>query len=174
MAASEIILELNDVNQLLVSRNSVFYGKRMLNPDAEELIIEEAGLASRKDHIHLRIHFRKNEIHNKEEISSAIRQHFSYRGKKSRLQLKKTLNLGWRSLLTSIGFFGLLVSLTIVIIKLFPEGTVSLTIRELLIIGGWVALWRPIDLLLYEWRPFQREVKLFRKIEQCKVDVVAG
>ena len=82
MAASEIILELNDVDQLLVSRNSVFYGKRMLNPDAEELIIEEAGMASRKDHIHLRIHFRKNEIHSKDDISDAIRQHFNYRRKK--------------------------------------------------------------------------------------------
>ena len=174
MAASEIILELNDVDQLLVSRDSLFYGKRMLNSEAEEFIIEEAAMASRKDHIHLRIHLRKNEISSKDEILTAIRQHFNYRQKKSRRQLKKVLQLGWRSLLTSILFFGLLVSLTFVIIKLFPEGTVSLTIRELLIIGGWVALWRPIDLLLYEWRPILREVKLFRKIEQCKVDVVSG
>jgi hypothetical protein len=174
VAASEIILELNDADQLLVSRDSLFYGKRMLNADAEEFIIEEAAMTSPKDDIHLRIHFRKNEISRKDEISIAIRQHFNYRRKKSRRQLKKTLDLGWRSLLMSIVFFGLLVLLTFVIMKLFPEGTVSLTLRELLIIGGWVALWRPIDLLLYEWRPFLREVHLFRKIEQCKVDVVAG
>lgn len=174
MAASEIILELDNADQLLVSRNSLFYGKRMLNADADELIIEEAGMAPRNDQIHLKIHFRKNEISRKDEISMAIRQHFSYRRKKSEQQLKQVLRLGWRSLLTSIIFFSLVVFLTFVIIKLFPDGRLSLSVREILIICAWVALWRPIDLLLYEWRPLRREANLFRKLEQCKVDVVAG
>ena len=80
--------------------------------------------------------------------------------------------LGLESLLMSIVFLGLLVSLTLLIIKLLPEGGLSLTFREILIILGWVALWRPADLLLYEWRPFKREVNLFRKLGQCKVEIV--
>ena len=71
-------------------------------------------------------------------------------------------------------FLALLVFLTLIVIKLLPESGLSLTFREMLIILGWVALWRPADLLFYEWRPFKREVNLFRKLEQCKVEIVTG
>jgi hypothetical protein len=173
MRVSEIILELNDVDQLLIAPDSPFYGKRILSPDAEEVIIEEATIASSNDHIHLKIHLHKDETRRKDEISTAIHQHFTYRRKKSERQLKRVLKLGSRSLVISIVFLGLLVSLALFIIKLLPEGGLSLTFREILIILGWVALWRPADLLLYEWRPFKREIDLFRKLEQCKVEIVA-
>src|SRR5688572_3343220 len=112
MGVSEIILALNDVDQLLIAPGSLFYGKRMLRPDAEEFIIEEATMASSNDHIHLKVHLNNEGMHRKDEISTAIHQHFIYRRKKSELQLRKVLQLGWQSLLTSIIFFGLLVFLT--------------------------------------------------------------
>ena len=172
MSVSEIILELNDVDQLLIAPDSLFFGRRMLNADAEEIIIEDAAIAPANDQILLKIHLGNNEIRSRDEITTAIHQHFTYRRKKSERQLKKILHLGWQSLLTSIIFFGLLVFLTFIIVKLLPEGRVSLTFRELLIILGWVALWRPADLLLYEWRPIKRDVNLFRKLEQCQVEFV--
>ena len=174
MPLSEIILELNDVDQLLIAPYSLFYGKRKLNADAEEVIIEEAEMASTNDHFHLKIHLRKSDSDRNDEIQIAIHQHFSYRRKKSERQLKKILRLGWQSLKISFVFLAVLVSLTYVIIKLLPEGRLSLTFQELLIILGWVALWRPADLLLYEWRPFKREVNLFSKLEQCEVEIVLG
>jgi hypothetical protein len=172
MKVSEIIFELHDVDQLLIAPYSLFYGKRMLRPDAEELIIEEATKVSSSDHLHLKIQLRKDEISRRDEIMTAIHQHFIYRRKKSEGHVKEIFQLGWQSLLISIVFLGLLVSLTSVIIKLLPEGELSLTFREILIILGWVALWRPADFLLYEWRPFKREISLFRKLEQCKVEIV--
>ena len=173
MAVSEIILEINDVDQLLIAPRSLFYGKRMLNPDAEEAIIEEATIASSKEQIHLKIHLHNDEISREDEIASAIHHHFTYRRKKSERQLKTIFQLGWKSLLISIVLLGLLISLTLVI-NLLPEGGFSITVREILIILGWVALWRPADFLLYEWRPFKREINLFRKLEQCKVEIVTG
>ena len=174
MRVSEIILELNEVDQLLIAPDSLFYGKRMLSSDAEEVIIEEATMASSNDHIHLKIYLHKDEISRKDEILTAIHQHFFYRRKKSERELKRVLELGWTTLLISIVFLGLLVFLTLFVIKLLPESGLSLTFREILIILGWVALWRPADLLFYEWRPFKREVKLFRKLEQCMVEIVTG
>ena len=83
MKVSEIILELHDVDRLLIAPHSLFYGKRTLRPDAEELIIEEATNASSNDHIHLKIKLRKDEISRMDEITTAIHQHFIYRRKKS-------------------------------------------------------------------------------------------
>jgi len=47
-----------------------------------------------------------------------------------------------------------------------------ITLRELFIILGWVALWRPAELLLYEWRPHKRNAKLFDKLAKCDVQVI--
>lgn len=173
MMASEIILELNNADQLLIARDSLFYGKRMLSPDAEEFIIEEATMVSSKNPIHLKVFLHTYENRRTDEISTAIHRHFNYRRQKSERQIKRVLRLGWRGLLISVVFFGILISLTAFVAKLWPEGGFSVTFREILIILGWVALWRPVDFLLYEWRQFKREVKLFRKLEQCKVEIVA-
>jgi hypothetical protein len=33
-------------------------------------------------------------------------------------------------------------------------------IRESLLIGGWVAMWRPMEILLYDWWPIRAEARL--------------
>ena len=33
------------------------------------------------------------------------------------------------------------------------EGTIASTLRESMDIGGWVALWRPMEMFLYDWWP---------------------
>ena len=172
MTVTEIKIEVKDVNQFLVSPNSLFYRKRMLTPDAEELIMEEVTLASSKDPIHLKIHLHADAMSRKGEIKSAIHWHFAWLRSKSERQLKNVLQRGWQSLLISIIFFGLLISMTLVIIKLLPEGGFSIIFREVLIILGWVALWRPADLLLYEWRQYKREINLFRRLEKCDVEIM--
>ena len=69
MGVAEIIIEVKDVGQLLVAPGSLFYGRRMLSPDAEEVIIEESAMAPSKDQIHLKIHLRNNETSRKDEIA---------------------------------------------------------------------------------------------------------
>lgn len=172
MKVAEIVLELNSTDQLLIAPGSVFYGKRMLNPDAEEAIIEEATTVLPKDPISLKIHLGSDEINRKDEIATAIHQHFTYRRKKSERQIKLILQLGWRGLGVSIILMALIISLTLFILKQLPEGSFSVIIREILVILGWVALWRPADYLLYEWRQFKREANLFRKLEQSNVEII--
>lgn len=172
MKVTEIILELKDLGQLFIAPDTQFYGKRILSAGAEEYIIEEATMASSRGDIHLKLRLSRNAAGREHEVISSIHQHFAHRKVKSKIQLKKVLQLGWRSLLIAIVFLAFLVALVLVIIRLLPEGGLSVTFREILIILGWVALWRPADLLLYEWRPLKREVNLFSRLEQCKVEII--
>jgi hypothetical protein len=43
-----------------------------------------------------------------------------------------------------------------------------------LVIAGWVALWRPIDLLLYEPWLLRREAQILRAIAGMKITVTTG
>jgi hypothetical protein len=67
---------------------------------------------------------------------------------------------------------GLLIFFAMVINKLLPDGGFWITLKEIFIIVGWVALWRPAEYLLYEWRPYKRETELLGRLEKCKVEIV--
>ena len=51
------------------------------------------------------------------------------------------------------------------------EQTVLETIEHSLIIFGWVALWRPIEILLYDRWPLIRARKLFQRLATAPVVV---
>jgi hypothetical protein len=45
-------------------------------------------------------------------------------------------------------------------------------IGESLLIGGWVAMWRPLEIFLYEWWPIRAEARLFERLSRMIVRVV--
>jgi hypothetical protein len=162
-----IILRLNHVDQLIVPPRSLIWGRRFLMQEAEDYIIEEAETKPHHTSLVLKIYLPGDFPATKNEITEGIHEHFTYRRKKSQQKLKQALQLGWKFLLIAIIFLAILI----VVVSLLPESILSLTVREVLIILGWVALWRPADLLLYEWRPYKREMNLFRRLEESTVEV---
>ena len=44
-------------------------------------------------------------------------------------------------------------------------------LREGLIIAGWVAMWRPMEIFLYEWWPLLRTGQLYEKLSRMRVEV---
>jgi hypothetical protein len=170
--AYEVSLDLQSVEQMFLQPGSLFYPNRRLSPDAVEFISEKAATWPYQAPVFLKVYLPYEAGNSAHKIESAIHQHFAYLRNKSEIKLKQTLRLGWKSLLVSIIFLSLLISLTTFAAKLLPDGGLFITFREILVILGWVALWRPADLLLYQWRPFKREVNLFSRIEQCKVETI--
>ena len=50
-------------------------------------------------------------------------------------------------------------------------GTLLCLVRESFTIGGWVALWRPMEIDLYDWWPLRRLGRIYEKLSPIKVDV---
>ena len=48
----------------------------------------------------------------------------------------------------------------------------SLLIEESFVIGGWVALWRPLEIFLYDWWPILAEAKLHERLGEMEVSVL--
>ena len=40
-------------------------------------------------------------------------------------------------------------------------------------IGGWVAMWRPLELFLYDWWPIQADIRLLRRLAAMDVRIVS-
>jgi hypothetical protein len=37
------------------------------------------------------------------------------------------------------------------------------------LIAGWVSLWHPVEILLYEWWPFSRQIRIYEKIRHMEI-----
>jgi hypothetical protein len=45
---------------------------------------------------------------------------------------------------------------------------------ESLHVFGWVAMWKPINLFLYEWWPIRDRIKLMQQLQKIKVEIITG
>ena len=45
-------------------------------------------------------------------------------------------------------------------------------VSESLLIGGWVAMWKPLEVFLYEWWPIRAEARLYTRLSEMPVRVV--
>ena len=53
-----------------------------------------------------------------------------------------------------------------------PRGSPGEILREGLLIGGWVAMWRPMEVFLYDWWPIAADISLFERLARMPVRVL--
>lgn len=53
----------------------------------------------------------------------------------------------------------------------YPDAQFLRVVQESLIIVGWVVLWRPAEMLLYDWVPMARRRKLYERLAQARISV---
>jgi len=52
------------------------------------------------------------------------------------------------------------------------EGTWAAVVRESLKIAGWVAMWRPMQIYLYDWWPLLRRSRIYSKLSHMPVELI--
>ncbi len=106
-------------------------------------------------------------------IGEAIGAYFRYES--TLLQSKMRKRRRTARYFALIGLITLIVCLSIAqlidSIKVFPRVTNVVSVSLMII--GWVAMWHPIDSLLYDWWPIQEQRKYFDKIALFKVEIVS-
>jgi hypothetical protein len=81
------------------------------------------------------------------------------------------LRVGRISLLIGLAVVAASVIAADVIDTLMLHGRFGSIIRESLLIGGWVAMWRPLEIFLYDWWPIRSEARLFARLSEMTVKV---
>jgi hypothetical protein len=144
---------------------------RDLDDDAEQFIVSWAQEFPRRDPVSLVIHINQppTQADAQHQVETAVHHYFAYRANLKRLELHQLLKEGRTSL-----FIGLLFLATCILTSQLlrrQEGTLSIVLREGLIIAGWVALWRPMEIFLYAWWPLLRKSRLYQKLSRMRVEV---
>jgi len=166
-----IRLKLHDVNQLFNSMDPSPFIEKDLDDDAAEFIVSWARELSSDANISLQVYIDQWPAEDPTEvITTAVHNYFAYRAEITSLEFKNLLNQGWTSLL--IGLLFLFVCLGISRGLLGKSaGTLADFTREGLTIAGWVAMWRPMQIYLYDWWPLLRRGRILRKLSRMPVEV---
>lgn len=106
----------------------------------------------------------------RDAIVQGIRNHFLYKIAYTRKEQRRLFREGRMVLLIglSVLFFSLLARQ---ILPEFPDSYVNRMLQEAFLIVGWVAMWRPVSIFLYEWWPIYHRRRIYRKIAAMDVFV---
>jgi hypothetical protein len=107
-------------------------------------------------------------------LSNAVREHFSRRARHLRQKLRDLIREGVISLGIGLTFLIVFFALGQLVVRLLGETAWSTLLRESLLIGGWVAMWRPLEFFLYRWWPLLGERRLHEGLSRMKVRVVGA
>jgi len=167
-----IELNLRDINQLFNTMDPSPFHEKDLDHDAEEFILSWAQEFHRHEPVDLIVHLEKlPEGHDAKRLAEeAVHNYFAYRARLNHLEFKRLMKQGRMSL--AVGLLFLLACLgAINLFALKQPGTLPGFISEGLTIAGWVAMWKPMQIYLYDWWPLRRRGQIFEKLSRMPVEV---
>ena len=105
------------------------------------------------------------------EPEAAIGHHFAHQAREQETELSELRRLGRKELAVGLLVMLFATLVGVALTNAFPDSRFIETIEHSLIIFGWVALWRPIEILLYDRWPLIRARKLFQRLATAPVVV---
>ena len=169
--AHYIRLKLHDVHQLFNSMDPSPFIEKDLDADAEEFIVTWAQEFPADDPVRLHIYLELWPTEDpKELIKTAVHNYFAHRAEIANLEFRRLMAQGRSSLVIGLVFLSVCLALSHVLLSR-TLSTWAVVAREGLTIAGWVAMWRPMQIYLYDWWPLRRRERIFEKLSHMPVEV---
>jgi hypothetical protein len=170
-----IELNLRDINQLFNTIDPSPFPDRDLDRSAEDFIVSWAQEFPIDEPVGLIIYLKKPpEGHRASDlVVKAIHNYFTYRARLNHLEFKRLMRQGRTSLMVGFAFLGLCLFITEILLPK-RSGILPDFVQQGLTIAGWVAMWRPMEIYLYDWWPLRLRGKIFAKLSKMSVEVRKG
>ena len=167
----QLELRVARLSELFNSMDPTPFFERDLDNDAEEYIVSWALEYPADSRFRIIVHL--GELPDDDPtatVASAIHNYFNYKAVLAKRHVRSLLLEGRTALLIGLSFLATCTLLADVLAG-FEEYTLLRVLKESLIIGGWVAMWRPMQIFLYEWWPLVRRNRIYRSLGHALVHV---
>jgi hypothetical protein len=170
--ATKIEISLSRLPQLFNSLDPSPFHERDLDHDAEDYIVGSAEEASRHRPFALVIHLPADQLpaQGLPDLQEAIQNYFAYRRDQESRRLRLLFRDGRMALLIGLSFLFCCVLLR-ELASSFGNDSATDIFGEGMLIIGWVAMWRPLEIFLYEWVPISRRCRILAKLAEMPVIV---
>src|SRR4051812_46411799 len=168
----QIEVHVAELKQLFNAMDPSPFRERDLDPNAEQFIVGWAREAPRDAPLALLVRLNRGAGPPGEPaaLREAVRDFFTQRALVTRRRLRDLFRRGRISLLIGLVALSILTVLGNFIVKAMP-GHVADLLNESLLIGGWVSMWRPIEVFLYDWWPIRAEARLYDRLSTMPVRI---
>ena len=169
---SLIEIRLAGIGQLFDPLDPAPLAERSLDWKSEEYIVGSARDLPPSEPLKLVLYLPPAEIASVDaaNVASAVRNYFDYRVDTAARGLRHLWREGRLTLAIGFAFLFICISLRQLIFA-FAPGTLPHIVAESLLILGWVAMWRPVQLFLYEWWPLRRDRDIFARLRDMPVEL---
>jgi hypothetical protein len=164
-----IEIRLRELRQLFHHLDPAPFREKDLDPAAEAYIEDAVREIGPRQPCKLVVHLPAGECESEDArtLPAAIAHYFEYRAHQAQVELRRLLRRGLANLLIGLAFMFACLTLRR---WLAAVGEYEMLAEGLLIIG-WVALWRPVEIFLYDWWPIRRQQRRFESIAQMPVEI---
>jgi hypothetical protein len=104
-------------------------------------------------------------------LREAIHEYFGQRVLAARWKLRELFRRGRISLIIALAFLTASIAVGDAIAGYLGESHLDEVMREGFLIGGWVAMWRPLEVFLYDWWPISTNVRLLYRLSTMPVRI---
>ena len=163
-------LRLGELRQLFNSMDPAPFRERDLDPKATDYIVDWATEAPADQALAMVVHL-GTPTPDVALAGDAVREYFQRRAVAKRRELSKLFKVGRISLVIGLAFLAFAIAAGEALAGLIRQESYAWLAKESLVIGGWVALWRPLEIFLYDWWPLRAQAKLYDRLGRMQVNV---
>jgi hypothetical protein len=147
------------------------FRERDLDRAAEEFIVGWAQELPAKSPIRIVVHIPRAKLGPAPEMEQALHAYFAYRADMMGRELRELFRTGRRALQIGLAVLLFSVAASQLLIARFGRDGAIAVLYEGLIILGWVANWRPLEIFLYDWWPIVERRRLYRRLSAAHIEL---
>lgn len=169
-----IEIRLKEVRQLFHTLDPAPFREKDLDDGAERYLVEACAEAGVRRPLRLLVHLPAAEAATEgaRTLPEAVHNYFAYRARQLHAELLRLLRYGAVSLGIGVAFLIACLALRRALASIVPLPDRAIVDEGLLILG-WVAMWRPIEVLLYDWWPLARRKAVLNTLAVIPIAVAA-
>ena len=168
-----IEVRVSELRQLFNAIDPSPFRQRDLDPGADAFIVDWARDLSWDRPWALRVHLDRpaGRAGEAAALRDAVHEYFGQRVVSSRRTLRQLFRRGRISLAIATVFLATSIAVGDVVGGYLGEGRLGEVVREGFLIGGWVAMWRPLEVFLYDWWPIRADGRLLQRLATMPVRI---
>ena len=164
---------MQNVAQLFETLDPYPFRERDLDKDAEAFIVGWASDLPRDGALRIVVHLPEAEAqsHAASETGGGIKRFFGHRADAITRDLRELFRVGRIALVIGVSVLVICVVAAQYAERVITSSPGTRIVQESLIIMGWVANWRPLEIFLYDWWPLVRRRNLYRRLAAALVEL---
>ena len=149
------------------------FQEKDLDPGAEQFILDwatEPGRGPGRIRIRIRLEQAPPELDPAMLAARAIRHFFAYQAQVARGVFRQLMRDGCVSLAIGLVFISACVTASAFLAERAGASWFVRGLSEGLVVAGWVGMWRPIQIGLYDWWPLRRRIRVLDRLAHAEIE----